>query len=123
MTRRSAIEIDVEHALWGMRHSLEFLSQQRWVSPSRRTYTIDFRVMAWDDGMLEVNGCHWHRHGCAADKGTAPLDRRARDARLITDAEKAGFPLAIVWECAIAEHGVKQAVLDALAAAGIRMAA
>ena len=123
MTRRSGIEFDVEGALRAMGGGLEFLPQQRWMGPSRRTYTADFRVMAWGDGILEVNGCHWHRHGCVADNGTAPLDRTARDARLGIDAKRASMPLAIVWECAIAEHGAERAVADALAVAGITAAA
>ena len=56
-----------------------------------------------------VHGCYWHHHtGCR--RATVPKtnaafwrgkfrDNRARDARAIRALRRAGFRVAIVWEC------------------------
>jgi len=58
-----------------------------------------------------VNGCFWHRHtGCR--RATVPkannafwigkfADNRARDAKAILALRRAGFRVAIIWECQV----------------------
>ncbi|WP_454916244.1 very short patch repair endonuclease [Xanthobacter sediminis] len=60
-----------------------------------------------------VNGCFWHRHtGCP--RGAPPKSNidfwapklarnRARDAQAIRALRRAGFTVAVVWECRIDE--------------------
>ena len=94
----TALDIEIA-ALWAMRQSLEFRSGG-WV----RAADVHYRPRV-GRGMLEVNGCHWHRHGCS--RWVRRRLTQGGDARL--SAEKA----ARFGECAIAEHGVEH-VLDAL---------
>ena len=89
----------------------------------RRVYVLDYVLPGPPSVVVEVNGCYWHAHGCDRDKGTGQVGRRRRDIDLRADLAIAGRRLAIVWECAIAEHGVEQAVANALAVAGITTAA
>lgn len=55
-----------------------------------------------------VNGCFWHHHRCS--RGTIPkrnrqywltkfCSNRTRDARKVHQLRRAGFRVAIVWEC------------------------
>ncbi|HEY3243698.1 MAG TPA: DNA mismatch endonuclease Vsr [Phycisphaerae bacterium] len=58
--------------------------------------------------VLFVHGCFWHRHRCRY--GTTPkanqefwlakfADNQTRDRRIKRDLRKAGWRVAIVWEC------------------------
>lgn len=60
---------------------------------------------------LFVHGCFWHGHDCPrgarqprsnADYWIAKIERnRARDARVTTELEAAGWRVLTVWECAV----------------------
>ena len=77
----------------------------------RRFYVLDFLL---DGGIaLEVNGCYWHGHGCGLDSGGQEA-RQSRDRDLHADLAAIGLSNVAVWECAIKEHGVEQAVSAAL---------
>ncbi|WP_082486932.1 hypothetical protein [Methylobacterium sp. Leaf89] len=70
-----------------------------------------------------VNGCFWHRHtGCS--RGAPPKSNidfwapklarnRHRDAQAIRALRRAGFIVAVVWECRIgeADHHLRQTIL------------
>ena len=62
-----------------------------------------------------VNGCFWHRH-TACVRATVPKANnafwvakfgrnRSRDAAAIRDLRRAGFRVAIVWECEVEAAG------------------
>lgn len=66
---------------------------------------------------IQVHGCFWHRHeNCAY--ATNPDSNQsfwkekfretiARDLRKLTALKDAGWRTAVVWECAIREHGAQ----------------
>lgn len=72
-----------------------------------------------------VHGCFWHRHtGCKranspkarADYWQAKFDRNtARDARNVSDLERAGWRVCVVWECQVRdEQLVRSLITDAI---------
>lgn len=63
-----------------------------------------------------VHGCFWHHHsGCP--RATVPSrnrafwlskfrDNRRRDRRVVSQLERAGFTVAVVWECEVMRSGL-----------------
>jgi DNA mismatch endonuclease, patch repair protein len=74
-----------------------------------------------------VNGCFWHRHtGCS--RATVPkanrafwvekfAANRARDARAVRALRRAGFRVAIIWECEV--DRAESRLLQVLEARGV----
>lgn len=70
---------------------------------------------------IQVHGCFWHQHqGCRHARipatrrafWEAKFDRnRERDARLLAEAERQGWAVLTLWECAIADTPVLEAQL------------
>lgn len=70
---------------------------------------------------IQVHGCFWHQHqGCRHAR--IPVTRRdfweakfarnrERDARLLADAERQGWAVLTLWECAIADTPMLEAQL------------
>jgi len=64
---------------------------------------------------IQVHGCFWHRHENCAYTTTPGSNRSfwtekfretiARDLRKRASLKDAGWRIAVVWECAIREHG------------------
>lgn len=71
---------------------------------------------------IQIHGCFWHRHeNCvyATNPGSNQSfwtekfrETIARDLRKLTALEDAGWRIAIVWECAIREHGAEAVAED-----------
>jgi DNA mismatch endonuclease (patch repair protein) len=71
-----------------------------------------------------VNGCFWHHHeGCS--KSNLPTTRQkfwadkiaanvVRDKRSITELNRIGWRVAVVWECSIKKKKFKDATIDSL---------
>lgn len=67
-------------------------------------FVLRYRVVVF------VNGCFWHRHGCALT--TRPKSRSdfwdekfnrnvARDVKTMRELSLQGFRVAVVWECSL----------------------
>ena len=77
-----------------------------------------------------VHGCFWHHHaGCR--RATVPSrnrafwlskfrDNRRRDRRVVSQLEEAGFTVAVVWECEVAQSPVLRRRLSKLVRAARR---
>lgn len=66
---------------------------------------------------IQVHGCFWHRHeNCAYTTNPGSnqsfwtekfRETIARDLRKLTALKETGWRIAVVWECAIREHGAE----------------
>lgn len=83
-------------------------------------------VFAKFSAVAFVNGCFWHYHGCS--RGALPETRKqwwkkklianaTRDARATADLRRAGWRVAVIWECAVRRPGLdREAALDRVCA-------
>lgn len=66
--------------------------------------------------VIFVHGCYWHHHG-GCRRATVPTRNRAfwlskfrenrrRDRRVVSRLAKAGFTVAVIWECEVAKPRV-----------------
>lgn len=71
-------------------------------------------VMPRHRAVILVHGCFWHRHGCRLSATPASNQEFwqakfeaniTRDARQCQELRRAGWRVAIVWECAIRQTG------------------
>lgn len=75
----------------------------------------DIVLPRWKAAIL-IHGCFWHRHaGCryATTPATRPefweakfRDNTQRDIRNLSELERAGWRVAVVWECGIKKKGI-----------------
>lgn len=70
--------------------------------------------------VIFVHGCFWHRHGCRTGRST-PATRaefwaakfegnRLRDRRTLYALRRAGWQVAVVWECRLKKRHLPQTV-------------
>ncbi len=103
-SRDTKPEILVRKALF--RKGLRFRLQRRDLPGRPDIFVLRYRVV------VLVNGCFWHRHGCALT--TRPKSRSdfwdekfnrnvARDVKTMRELSLQGFRVAVVWECSLKE--------------------
>ncbi len=101
-SRDTKPEILVRKALF--RKGLRFRLQRRDLPGRPDIFVLRYRVV------VLVNGCFWHRHGCALT--TRPKSRSdfwdekfnrnvARDVKTMRELSLQGFRVAVVWECSL----------------------
>ncbi len=101
-SRDTKPEILVRKALF--RKGLRFRLQRRDLPGRPDIFVLRYRVVVF------VNGCFWHRHGCALT--TRPKSRFdfwdekfnrnvARDVKTMRELSLQGFRVAVVWECSL----------------------
>ncbi len=101
-SRDTKPEILVRKALF--RKGLRFRLQRRDLPGRPDIFVLRYRVVVF------VNGCFWHRHGCALT--TRPKSRSdfwdekfnrnvARDVKTMRELSLQGFRVAVVWECSL----------------------
>ncbi len=95
-------EILVRKALF--RKGLRFRLQRRDLPGKPDIFVLRYKVVVF------VNGCFWHRHGCALT--TRPKSRSdfwdekfnknvERDVKTLRELSLQGFRVAVVWECSL----------------------
>jgi DNA mismatch endonuclease (patch repair protein) len=99
----------------GLRRALHALGFRFRINVPRLPGKPDIVLPRWNAAIF-VHGCFWHRHtGCryCTTPGTRSDFWQAkfrgnvqRDIRNLSELERAGWRIAVVWECAIKEKGI-----------------
>ncbi len=104
-SRDTKPEILVRKALF--RKGFRFRLQRRDLPGRPDIFVLRHNVIVF------VNGCFWHRHGCAlttlpksrSDFWNEKFDKNvARDVKTLRELSLQGFRVAIVWECALKKN-------------------